>query len=147
MPSNSLQKSSSFYLGDLPGLLHASVRNGRNEAVALILQNRHQLEININQTFESGYMATSNYTYLMLACLEGHFEICRLLLQEPDLDTNITNDCQETAFNFACQQKHEDIVELLMTNSTKYNIDLNTTDNFGKSGYDYWPEKFPNHFK
>ena len=98
MPSNSLQKSSSFYLGDLPGLLHASVRNGRNEAVALILQNRHQLEININQTFESGYMATSNYTYLMLACLEGHFEICRLLLQEPDLDTNITNDCQETAF-------------------------------------------------
>ena len=163
----------------LCGSLQAAIRNGRNDVVALILQNRNQLETDINDKFNNG-----RYTYLILACLNGHFEVSRLLLQQSDLDTNTTTDFQDSAFTLvcflgqgkivnmlleissdrnininhigflgrtgfvqACKRKHKDVVDLLVANSTKFNIDLNTRDNFGKSGYDYWPEKFPNHFK
>ena len=156
--------------------LYFACKNGYSEAVAFLLQNSFEWEL--NHKFDNAC------TYLMIACLYRHFEVCHLLLQQPDLDTNITNNLQNTAFILACisgegkivkmmlevssdrkinlnhrglggctgfvkacQKKHEHIVKLLVTNSAKYNIDLNVRDNAGKSGFEYWPEKFPKHFK
>ena len=116
----------------LRGSLHIAVINGRNEVVTLILQNRHQLEININDKFGSGYITTS---YLMMACFYGHFEVCHLLLQQPDLDTNITTDFQDTAFILACSSGHSKIVNIMLEMSSDRKINLNHRGAAGRTGF------------
>lgn len=70
------------------------------------------------QKFKSeGYsLGTADYdarTPLHLACAEGHIEIVRYLLREPDIDVNVRDRWGGTPLQDAMRRKQTEVVELL----------------------------------
>ena len=57
-------------------------------------------------------------------------------------DYNSKNSNGSTAFILACRNKSEKAVDLIIANYQSLKIDLKIKDNSGKTGMDYWPEKF-----
>ena len=47
-----------------------------------------------------------------------------------------------TCSGIACQSKYEKAVDLILVNYQRLKIDLMITDEYDKTGMDYWPEKF-----
>ena len=57
-------------------------------------------------------------------------------------DFNAKNQDGDTGFIIACQSKYEKPVDLILVNYQRLKIDLMITDEYDKTGMDYWPEKF-----
>ena len=52
----------------------------------------------------------------MIACLNGHKDVVRLLLGHSErIDLNATDNTGQTALMFAAQRDHQDIVQLIKT--------------------------------
>jgi ankyrin repeat protein len=56
-------------------------------------------------------------TPLKIACENGHTEIVKLLLEQPDLDINAFNGNSITAIYLACKNGHTEIVNLLLADT------------------------------
>ena len=56
-------------------------------------------------------------------------------MQQPDLDTNITNHLQNTAFILACSSGHGKIVKMMLEVSSDRKINLNHRGFEGRTGF------------
>ena len=67
--------------------------------------------------------SNKNQTPLNVASTQGHTEIIRLLLQQPNIDLNLNkiDDWNTTALGIATQNNHIDAIQLLthLTHATK----------------------------
>ena len=54
-------------------------------------------------------------TALMHACLLGHVDVVRLLIDEDSADMETADKYGHTALMFACRGDHVDVVRLLLT--------------------------------
>ena len=82
-------------------LFNAS-KNGNLLTIKNLLQDQ---TVDPNQFLES--------TPLLVACLEGHLEIVKLLITDPRIDINKPNVRELTPFWISCFQGHLDIVKHL----------------------------------
>ena len=73
----------------------------------------------------------SNQTGLMLAVMKGHNSIVRLLLEQPTLDLNLSDNGGTTALHFAAQYDNAEVVRLLLFDPRQNCV--NPKDNYGKT--------------
>ena len=74
----------------------------------------------------------SNHTGLMLAVMKGHNSIVRLLLEQPTLDLNFTDECSRaTALHYAAQHDNVEGVRLLLADPRQNCANLK--DSYGKT--------------
>ena len=59
-----------------------------------------------------------------------------------DFNATISKLRNATGFILACDYKKEKAVDLILANYQRLKIDLKIRDRLGKTGMDYWPEKF-----
>ena len=77
-------------------------------------------------------------TVLMVACMQGHYEIVKCLL-ESGADVNVKDRQSWTALMKAAEKGHTDIVKLLLGN----NADVLTVDSVSSTGIpDFFPRCF-----
>ena len=72
------------------------------------------------------------YTAFTGACISGHTDVVKLLLDQSDIkniDLNAKNEKGWTGFTVACIIGHTNIVKLLLDNSDVKNINLYVKDN------------------
>ena len=82
----------------------------------------------------------------MFACYNNSDKVLETMFaQSPKInwDCNATSKLKNaTGFILACDYKKEKAVDLILANYQRLKIDLKTRDRLGKTGMDYWPEKF-----
>ena len=82
----------------------------------------------------------------MWACIENSDKVLELMFAKSPMinwDFNAQHShCCVTGFILACRLKKENAVDLILPNYQRLKIDLKIRDNSGKTGMDYWPEKF-----
>ena len=82
--------------------------------------------------------------YLLILQLYNYAEYGN---QDADFDIffGITGLTGQTGFHSACEQKHDELVDWMISSKgrwEKFGIRLESLDNEGRTGYDLWPEKF-----
>ena len=66
------------------------------------------------------------------------------MAQEDKIDVNAKNDEKKTGFIMACENKHSEVIDLIIEKAESFQIDLQCKDDGNKSGFDYFPEHFLN---
>jgi hypothetical protein len=96
-----------------------SVRNNDiNEIINLI---DNGIDVNIKNN--------DGFTGLMLACINGHFDIVKLIVDK-GADFSIANKDGNTGFHLACEYGHIEIIKVLI----KQGMDINATNNEEATG-------------
>ena len=57
-------------------------------------------------------------------------------------DFNAKSNYGNTGFIYACKDKEEKAVDLILANYKELQIDLKIKGRLGRTGMDHWPEKF-----
>jgi ankyrin repeat protein len=73
----------------------------------------------VNDTYS--FWKNDDYTALMLACINGHLDIVKLLIQVPDCNLDKRTNKDETALMFAFINDHTEIVKTLIQAGCKIN--------------------------
>ena len=94
-----------------------------------------------------------------MACVENHVEVVKIIAensQKLGIDLNIQDSKGNSGLMDACASRYKEyklpkVVDFLLANSEKYNINMDLENNGYKSARDMWPEKFfskyyPNYF-
>ena len=95
-------------------------RTGKTKIVELLLKHYESEDIDLNARNEYGQTA------FISACLKGHKDVVKLLLDNSDIDLNVRNNHGFNAFALACYSGHKDVVELLLKIS---DIEVNARSN------------------
>ena len=66
------------------------------------------------------------------------------MAQKDKIDVNAKNDEKKTGFIMACENKHSEVIDLIIEKAESFQIDLQCKDDGNKSGFDYFPEHFLN---
>merc|ERR1712062_396219 len=106
-------------------------KSGKTEIVKLLLE-EEEIE-DINATDQSGGTA------FMWACLNGHKDVVKLLMDHSankSIQMNARDQDGMTAFMHACKNGRKDVVELFLNESVySKHLELNTRDNNGCTGF------------
>jgi len=71
----------------------------------------------------------ADWTPLLSACSSGQVEVVSLLLDQPNINVNHSNNMKCTALHYGCSKQHPQIVELLIERDAdvNYRNKLNAT--------------------
>ena len=61
----------------------------------------------------------NGYTALMAAARKGHTDIVKMLLSLPDHQLDTTDNCDKTALDYAKENEHAEIIEMLRAAGAK----------------------------
>ena len=73
------------------------------------------------------------------------FEVVKILVessQKLGIDLNVQDKYGDSGLMKACGRQNHEVVDFILANSGKYNINLDLRNKKNKSAKDYWPEKF-----
>jgi ankyrin repeat protein len=93
------------------------------EAVRLLLAYKDRINVNL--------MNANGETALTMACRKGYFDFVQTLLSFPNIDINMLDKYQRTPLHAAMYTKSEKIVQLLVQDPSKCNV--NVQDTYGDS--------------
>ena len=103
--------------------LRTASKNGNSTQVNFILKYCEKADVNTAGP-------TWGLTPLILAAIEGHVEVVRLLLKQEEININKASYSQRTALYFASKDGHASIVELLLQ---KKDININRAYSGGET--------------
>ena len=96
-------------------MLFEACKSGGTKIVQLLLECCNpEEEIGLSTKDESGY------TPFMLACMNGHKDVVKLLLDQSErIELNARDHFETTAFMWACQYGNKNVVKLLLDHPSK----------------------------
>jgi ankyrin repeat protein len=117
--NNDIENFKTFVNFLLSSVTLQSRENFRRELMVLFFESCKSgkgqfVEFLISLGFQTNTRFAYRQTPLHIACLEGHYEIVKLLLQRSDLDVNIVDQFGRTSFQLACLRGQKEIVKLLL---------------------------------
>ena len=75
--------------------------------------------LNYDFDFDVNAVCLKGMTALHWACVNGHIEIVRLLLRQPNIDLNIKCNKGKTMFDYAVEKGNEEIVDLVCKHKSR----------------------------
>ncbi|KAJ7110801.1 ankyrin repeat-containing domain protein [Mycena crocata] len=115
--------------GDCDHMLHFASCQGRTDIAGLLLEAGVLIDINIEHTHMGGRKFRG--TALQMACMEGHTDVMRLLLDKGADNTVDGGDCGNM-LHFAAGRGRIDIVELLLEAGAWVHLDAKYTNFWGR---------------
>ena len=119
--------------------LFEACEEGKAEIVRIILE-RSKPECLETQLKAKKRRCDNRYTALMMACINGHKGVVKLLLDHPYSDFNARDSSGRTAFMLAFERsqhsrKNKNMLKVLMNHQNSNRIDFNASDDYGRTPF------------